>query len=175
MTLNKFKNGSGAHLLKPIFYELDNAEKTFAVYTLKDYDHTVDGVTYPSLRRLYVELADPTEYTFALTYLDGWSHWKKLCEANWFKEHLREWREELEVKLRAAALLKIRETAAADKKESFQAQKFIVQGGWKSPEEKEKVGRPSQAKIVEEAEKLFKERSVHDEDFDRLFPANTVN
>lgn len=168
MTHNKFKNGSGAHLLKPIFYELDNAEKTFAVYTLKDYDHEAGGVLYPSLRRLYVDLADPTEYSFACTYLDGWSHWKKLCEANWFKEHLREWREELEVKLRAAALLKIRETAAADKKESFQAQKFIVQGGWKTPEDKEKVGRPSKEKIKDEAEKLFLSSTEHDEDFERI-------
>lgn len=166
--MNKFKNGSGAHLLKPIFYELDTPEKEVAIYTLKDYDHTVDGVTYPSLRRLYVEMADPTEYSFACTYLDGWSHWKKLCKAPFFKEHLSDWREELEVKLRAAALLKIRETAAADKKESFQAQKFIVQGGWKTPEDKEKVGRPSKEKIKDEAEKLFLSRSEHDEDFERI-------
>lgn len=169
MTKNKFKNSVGAHLVKSIFFEYDDVEKSSAVYTLKDYDHTYNGITYPSLRRLYVGLADPTEYLFAEEYLDGWSHWKKLSSAAFFQEHLKEWREELDVKLRAASLLKIRETAAANQKESFQAQKFLVTGGWKSPDEKEKVGRPTKEKIKQEADRLFSERSVHDDDFERMF------
>ena len=166
--MNRFKNSSGAHLLKTIFFELDDAEKTQAIYTLKDYDHTVNGVLYPSLRRLYVDLADPTEYLFSEQYLDGWSHWKKLCSASFFLPHLKEWREELEVKLRAQELVRIRKVAESGGKESFQAQKFLVTNGWKTPEEKEKVGRPSKTKIKEEAEKLFQERTEFDEDFERI-------
>jgi len=170
MTKNKFKNSMGAHLVKSIFFEYDfDQEKSSAVYTLKDYDHEVNGVIYPSLRRLYVSMADPTEYLFASEYLDGWAHWKKLSSAAFFQDHLKEWREELDVKLRAASLLKIRETAAANQKESFQAQKFLVTGGWKSPDEKEKVGRPTKEKIKQEADRLFSERSVHDDDFERMF------
>lgn len=164
----KFKNSMGTHLLKPIFYELDEAGRPNAQYTLKTYDSTFEGVFYPSLRRLYVELEDPTEYLFAQTYLDGWDHWKKLSSASFFQDHLREWREELDVRLRAKALVRIRKRAEESSKDGLSADKILLQGGWKLPEEKSTVGRPTKEKIKEEADKLFKERTIYDEDFDRI-------
>ena len=164
---NKFKNAIGAHLLKPIFFEYDNSEHLYSVYTLKDYDHTVDGVTYPSLRKLYVEMEDPTEYEFAVKHLDGWVHWKKLTESSFFQQYLKEWREELEVRMRAKALNRIKTRATGDTKDSFAADKILLAGGWKT-QSTEKVGRPSKDKIKEEANKLFMESSEFDEDFKRL-------
>jgi hypothetical protein len=165
---NKFKNEIGAHLLKPIFFEYDNSSHSYSVYTLKDRDHTWQGVTYPSLRKLYVEMEDPTEYEFAVTYLDGWVHWKKLSESSFFQPYLKEWREELEVRMRAKALNRVKVRALSDSKDSFAADKILLQGGWKTSEDKEKVGRPSKAKIAEEANKLFTEHSEFDKDFERL-------
>lgn len=166
--MNPFKNASGAHLLKPIFFEYDDAEHLQSVYTLKDYDHEYNGKSYPSLRKLYVEMEDPTEYEFACKYLDGWTHWKKLSTASFFKPYLKEWREELEVRLRAQALNRMKVRATSDTKDSMQADKILLVGGWKTPEEKERVGRPSKQKIQEEANKLFAERTVFDEDFERI-------
>ena len=164
---NKFKNAIGAHLLKPIFFEYDNSEHLYSVYTLKDYDHTVDGVTYPSLRKLYVEMEDPTEYEFAVKHLDGWVHWKKLTESSFFQQYLKEWREELEVRMRAKALNRIKTRATGDTKDSFAADKILLAGGWKT-QSTEKVGRPTKDKIKEEANKLFMESTEFDEDFKRL-------
>lgn len=172
--MNKFKNGAGAHLLKTIFFELDDAEKTQAIYTLKDYDHTVNGVLYPSLRKLYVETEDPTEYSFAVQYLDGWSHWKKLSSASFFQDHLKDWREELNVRIRSKNLAKIKEVASQNLKESYQAQKFLTTGGWQIESEKEKVGRPTKEKIKQEAEKIFEARSEVDEDYDRIFNNGSI-
>ncbi len=165
---NKFKNEIGAHILKPIFFEHDNSDHIYSVFTLKDQDHTWKGVVYPSLRKLYVEMEDPTEYEFALQYLDGWIHWKKLSGASFFQEHLKEWREELEVRMRAKALNRMKVRAVSDSKDSFAADKILLAGGWKTPEEKSAVGRPTKDKIKQEAEKLFQERTEFDEDYDRL-------
>lgn len=163
---SKFKNSSGTHLLKPIFYELDEQGRPNAQYSLKTYDSEFEGVIYPSLRKLYVELEDPTEYLFAETYLDGWDHWKKLSSASFFQEYLTEWREELDVRLRAKALVRIRRRAEESTKDGLQADKVLLQGGWKT--EKEPVGRPTKEKIKQEAEKLVHERTIFDDDFERI-------
>ena len=165
---NKFKNESGQHLLKPIFYELDEQGRPNALYTLKDFDTEFEGRFYPSLRRLYVESEDPTEYNFSVQYLDGWVHWKKLSAASFFKDLLVDWREELEVRLRAKGLVGIRQVASVPGKEAFQAQKYLAQAGWKLPEEKSTVGRPTKEKVLHEAEKMFKQKTEFDDDFDRI-------
>lgn len=164
----KFKNNSGAHLLKPIFYELDFEGRPNAQYTLKTYDSEFEGKLYPSLRRLYVELEDPTEYLFSCTYLDGWDHWKKLSQASFFQPYLAEWREELEIRLKAKALVRIKSTAESRTKDSLAADKILLSGGWKESEKKSGAGRPTKEKIQEEANKLFKEQSVFDEDYNRI-------
>lgn len=172
---NRFKNSFGVHLLKPIFYELDETDRPNAIYTLKDYDSEFEGKLYPSLRRLYVEAEDPTEYNFSCQYLDGWTHWKKLSSASFFKEYLGEWREELEVRLRAKGLVGIRQVASVPGKEAFQAQKYLAQAGWKLPDEKSSVGRPTKEKVAQEAEKLFKQRTEFDDDFDRIINNKGMN
>jgi len=169
----KFKNASGAHIVKPMFLELDDTDLRYAQYTLKDYDHTFhNGIVYPSLRRLYVEMGDPTEYEFATTYLDSWVHWKKLSEASFFQEYLPAWREELEVKLRATALHRIKVRASSDEKDSFAADKILLSGGWKRPESKtsaaSRVGRPTKEKILLEAERMFRDNTDSDVDFERI-------
>lgn len=166
---SKFKNSQGVHLLKTIFYELDDSGRPNAQYTLKPYDSEFGGVLYPSLRRLYVELEDPTEYLFAETYLDGWTHWKKVSSASFFQEYLKDWREELEIRLRAKALVRIKGRAEqVGSKDGLAADKILLSGGWR-PNDKSDVGRPTKEKIQEEADKLFKERTIFDEDHERIF------
>ena len=165
---NRFKNAIGQHLLKPIFFELDEAGRPNALYSLKDHDCVFEGRPYPSLRKLYVEMEDPTEYNFASVYLDGWVHWKKLSNASFFCDLLKEWREELEVRLRAKGLVGIRQVASTAGKEAFQAQKYLAQAGWKLPEDKSSVGRPTKERVAQEAEKMFKQKTDFDLDYERI-------
>lgn len=139
-----FKTPQGNFLLKHLFFETTLADKSTVVYTLKDQDH--EG--YPSLRRLYLEIADPTEYTFALRYMDGWAHWERLCESSWFIPYIQRWRRELEVLVRSKALVRILETGASNGKESFLANKFLLTGSWK-PTGTNRVGRPNKQEIIE--------------------------
>lgn len=164
---NRFKNNTGQHYLRPLFYEYDLAsEKSIAIYTLKDNDYTINGVTYPSLRRLYVNTGDLSEYRFAVSCLDGWSHWKKIRNANWFQPYYQDWREELEVSVMSQALLAVRLKADnPEDKDNLSAARFLLSGQWVP---KEKVGPRTKDKIKQEAEKLFLKSNDIDEDYDRV-------
>jgi hypothetical protein len=167
--LSRFKNASGAWLTKQLFIEYAQEDKSLSKFSLKGYDHEYRGMIYPSLRRLYVESMDPTEFIFAENHLGGWEHWKAICNQSWFKEYLSDWREELETKIRAHALLRIRQTASNSSKDALQANRLLLQGGWKLPDEKSSVGRPTKEKIKEEAQKMFKDQNEFSEDFNRIF------
>lgn len=122
-------------LTQGLFLEIGyNPEQ--AMYTLKDWDWNYEGVTYPSLKRLYLEHEDVVEYDFACTYLLGWNHWQRICKNKILRKHIDEWRFELELKLRSAALKNIVDMTADEK--GFQAAKYIANKEW----EKNGVGRP---------------------------------
>lgn len=107
-----------------------------AVYTLKENDHTYKGKSYPSIRRLYLELEDPTEYTFANTYFMGWKHWQRICDNALVRKHIEEWREELELKMRAEIVVAMKKAA---REGNFQASKWMADKNW----ENRAPGRPS--------------------------------
>ena len=141
----KLKDTQGRPLTQGLFLEI-SYDTRYAVYTLKDEDFEYEGKIYPSLKRLYLEMEDVVEYTFANRYLLGWNHWKRLQDNKLFTARIEEWREELELKLRSQAIRDILDMTADEK--SFQAAKFIADKGW----EKLKAGRPRTAdKIKEEA------------------------
>ena len=132
----KLKDTSGRPLTQSLFLEIGyDTEK--AIYTLKDEDHEYKGNTYYSLKQLYLEMEDPTEYEFANTYLLGWQHWKRLKANKMLSKHFEEWEEELELRLRAQGIRAAIDQAADDK--GFQAAKWLADKGW----QKNSVGRPS--------------------------------
>lgn len=158
----KYKNSSGAHYLKALFYEIAlEPNRDYVLYTLKLEDHQ----GYPSLHRLYVETNDPTEYEFATKYFASWSHWKMVRECNWFKPHYDLMKEELEVKIRADALAHLRRTRN-DPKNAVQVNKYLLEKGWLEKEDKR--GRPSKEAIKKEADKVFKESEFILDDYGRL-------
>lgn len=147
----KLKDTMGRPLSQGLFLEI-GYDTEYAVFTLKDYDFTYQGKVYPSLKRLYLEYADPTEYEFAKEYLLGWSQWKKLQGNKSLSKHIEEWREELELSLRAEGVKGIIDAAAEG---NFQAAKWLTEKGW----DKKGAGRPStKAKQMEdELERMVKE------------------
>lgn len=163
MSRSKFRSETNTRYLKALFFEQTLADKATVVYTLKDVDH--EG--YPSLYRLYMETNDPTEWKFATTYLDGWEHWEMLCGCNWFKPFVERWRRELELRMKSEALSRIMREAKTSSKESFQANKYLLEKGWE-PKETSRRGRPSKAEVQEEAHRIASVNSRLNDDFERI-------
>jgi hypothetical protein len=165
--LNRFRSPGNNNLLtKALFFELALADKSLCVYTLKDHDHTVEGVTYPSLYKLYMSVNDPTEYRFATKHLDGWEHWEALSSCTWFQPYLERWRRELETRMKSEALARIMQESKTTSKESFAASKYLLEKGWDKPQEKR--GRPSKEQIQKQAHEIASSNNVILEDFKRL-------
>jgi hypothetical protein len=158
--MNKFRNSNNRQYLKGLFYEEVNEDKSTVIYTLKDEDHK----GFPSLYRLYMETGDPTEYEFAVTHLDGWSHWEALTACTWFKPYVERWRRELAIKLKSQALAKVREMAK-EGKDVFAANKFLLDKGW---EEKPGKGRPNKEQIKKAADEIAQHEKRVSQDFERI-------
>ncbi len=161
---NKYTNSMGRNLLRALFYETTEGDKSLVVYTLKRRDH----LGYPSLYRLYLETRDPTEYRFATQYLNGWSHWQELVKANWFQPYLEEWRTELEVLIRSDALANIMATADnPDSQRHYDANKYVLEALGK-PLDARKRGRPTKDTTREEIINQALSKREIDEDARRL-------
>lgn len=132
----------GRPLTQSLFLEF-GYNTQYAVFTLNDEDKEYQEKTYPSLKRLYLEIADPTEYQFAKQCLLNWRHWVRICENKLFKPYLDEWRDELEVQLRSEGILAVMDQS----EQNFQAAKWLADKGW----DKKAVGRPSKADKNREA------------------------
>lgn len=162
---NQFRIATGQRKLKALFFETTLADKTGVVYTLKDRDHA----GFPSLYLGYMSTDDPTEYLFATAFLEGWDHWEMLCSCSWFKPYISRWRRELEIRTKARALLAIKLLAEEpSKKESYQANKFLITGGWKDQNKRKGAGRPSKEEITAEAQRIAANKSDLDDDLARV-------
>jgi hypothetical protein len=150
-TREQMLDKAGKPITQSLFLEVGYTEE--AIYTLKEVDYTYNGKVYKSMKLLYMEMADPTEYEFATTHLLGWKHWMRICENKILRKHIDEWREELEVKLRCAAARQVLEQARGG---SFQASKWVADRGWGA----RGAGRPT--KLEQEKHKRITER-VEDE------------
>ena len=71
MTIKFRDETTGNFYTQGLFLELSYADLRNAVYTLKDFDYEFKGKTYISIKRLYLEIGDPTEYEFAQACFEG--------------------------------------------------------------------------------------------------------
>lgn len=147
--------------MRSLFVETCGVEGAQPVYTLYDFDK--DG--YTSLYRLYMELADPTEYEFAVRYLHDWKHWQALIVAEWFKPYVTRWREELELKMKSQLLRRVMDDALSSGRDGQSAAKFLLEKGWG---DKATKGRPSKDQVREAAERMATDQIRVDSDFQRL-------
>jgi hypothetical protein len=156
-----------------LIYELcNNGDYRFCVYTATDSDRTieVDGeeVKLLSLKNIFLEMEDLTEYEFALHCFTSWGQWQRIQKSKIkymstpFCDVVEGWREELELKLRARALRQIADYATTDK--GYQAAKFMADRGW----DLRKAGAPSKA---EQTKRAKQDKMLHDsvtEDLERM-------
>ena len=139
-----------------LFYELRSKEVNGKppIWTLGDYDRIVDGVTYPSLRGIYLDCEDPTEYKFAIKVFDSWKCWAKVSSSKELRRlAFDSWREELDVRLISKGVSSVISEVGTSKG-SFVAAKYLTERGW--IKKKDTRGRPSKKTIANEATKLIK-------------------
>lgn len=105
-----------------------------------------DGII--SLKRIYLDSNDPTEYRFAVGLFRDPRHWKTLCGLEWFAPFVERWRGELRAKLRAQAidnLIKLSEDNLQAIK-ALATEDYVYQNFLEDTPAKKKVGRPNKAK-----------------------------
>jgi hypothetical protein len=157
----RYKDEKGRYIVQGLFLEVQY-NTDLAVFTLDGVDKTYKGVVYPSLKRLYLECADPKEYTFANKYLFDWDHWQRVCRNSMLRAHVDKWREELELSLISEGVSALIDLALNEK--SYQAAKYLAERGW----DKKARGRPSQDEVAEEIKKRADMETSFDEDFQLL-------
>lgn len=163
----------GRGLVAGLFWETKHPDHQPS-YTTMPYDREIEGKFYPSLKKIYLALLDPTEELFVQEAFDGnWLQWDRVRNATaltkFFKRSIKinvdipwyeEWREELEVKLRSKGIQAIVRIAEDETAQSFSAAKFLATGDWKgrrgrpTKEEKERELRIQTGIAQENAEDL---------------------
>jgi hypothetical protein len=135
------------------------------LFSLRDTDVVRDSVLYPSLKKIYFSYSHIPgfEYEFAVDVFFSWDHWIKLTEESTLRHRFKEWRDELEIKLKAQAIRSLIEVSKVADPKGVAAAKYLAEKGYIS-----RKGRPSK----EEKERLLKqEAAVRDnleEDMQRL-------
>ena len=118
---------------------------------------------YPSLKAIYLETADPTEYLFATQVFGSYQCWEKLTQQSFFQDYLVEWRKELTLKLMAEGVQSTRILAA---KGNAGAAKELMNKGW--VEDKKQRGRPTKEEKEGVLKNYIKDKTEIDEDYERL-------
>ena len=158
----KFKNKSGKWLTKSLFFDLTPKARPYAIYTFKDESHRdAHGGSYLSLKQLFLESDDPTEYKFATEHLGGWQHWKEMQTVPEILTHITEWREERDVRLQSLGVRKMIESADQG---NYQAAKCLMDKGWYN----QTKGRPSKEAVKKEVKAQAKLKAVVNNDLDRI-------
>jgi len=134
-------------------------------YTLLRED--VDG--YPSLYKRYMEMEDFTEFEFANLYFESFQHWKRLCQTAWFAPYIAEWREELELQVKARNLKSLIRKAENDSNVA----KYLLNNKWvEDAQSKNEVvnlrGRPSKEEIKNHLRLVTAEQKKINEDLERI-------
>lgn len=152
---------------RPKLYDLFIEDNPTGPYTYAPLD-SQDGAI--SLYRLFMEEEDLTEWSFANKHLLGWDHWEKLQNVRLLRPIVESWRRDLEQKLKSRAFKEIQLIASEGGKNSFEANKIILNGKWKELVQSVAAsrGRPGKQEVDK---KLQEELDLHkqvNEDLKRM-------
>lgn len=122
------------------FYETNaNEAEEPAPYYLGSFD--VPGKV--SVRQMYMDAADLSDYEFAMELVGAWEHWEVIRDSSWFKPYHERYRAELEAKIRSQAINRYAQAAKAGDPGAL---KWFADKAWnKGSDEKRGKGRPSKA------------------------------
>lgn len=163
-----FRNEYNQRYSKQLFYEqwqqlpLDQRaiEPAFSLHIKRE------GLT--CFREEYVNDGDMSGYTTSVRLLGDYGYWKHLMKAGWFREAVAEWNEELEAKLYAEGMKKIRELADSDDKGALTAAKYLADKNFKLEKKASARGRPSKEEIEGRLNQEAREISDVEADAERI-------
>jgi hypothetical protein len=164
MNLNtKFKcPEKGTFYTQGLFYELTHNQDR-ALYTLKEHDYTLpNGRVLPSIKQLYLDERDLTEYRFANKYFFSWPHWQRCLGNAMIRKEVEGWREELELLMMSEGLQGVIDEATSGK--SYQAAKWLAEKGWLDKSK----GRPSNEDKNKVLKQAARAKAMHDDDLSRI-------
>lgn len=162
-TNNPLKDKDGRWRTASLFIET-NRDNYTPIWTTKDEDVEVDGVMYPSLKKIYFSY-DHTpglEYDFAIESFKSWDHWVKLCGSQ-LRATFAEWREELDIKLKANAVRSIIRVAKGTDAAGANAAKYLAEKGYAN-----KRGRPSKEEVARERKVAAGVEKELEDDLERM-------
>lgn len=143
------KDDQGRFRTLSLFWEMRHqAGQHEPIFTTKDHDIEKDGKTYISLKKIYMSYdhIPEYEYDFALAVFgpSGWKHFNKLATSKGpVSDLIKEWREELDIKIKAEALRAMMIASKGDDAKGVQAAKYLADKGYTT-----KRGRPSKEEIA---------------------------
>lgn len=158
---SRLKDKMGRPLTQGLFLEF-GYNTDHAVFTLEDDHKMYKGGHYPSLKKLYLESEDVTGYLFSNKYLLGWKHWQRLQNNKLIASHIKEWEQEMEIRLTALGIQGIIDVASSES--GFQANKWLAEKGWV----KRGAGRPSNEEIERNIQEKVRINEEFSDDFERL-------
>lgn len=154
----------GAALTQGLFLETSYGNTENIMYTLKPRDHMYKGKMLPSIKRLYLEMEDPTEYFFAYEYFLDWEHWLRIKKNKLIAAHMKGWEAELEVRARALGVKALFDLALDGEKPNYQASQFLAKGGWTE----RSAGRPTKEAVQRETKIQARIKEEFGSDLTRL-------
>jgi hypothetical protein len=130
---------------RALFYEFRNPALE-PTYTVHFQDRRVGDKLYKSMRLVYINTCDPTEWTFVQQVCHGdWEYWNQLQRAlnNYIlkpkKDSVERWRKEMEVKMRSDALLAIYADSRAGGMSAISSARWLAEGRYKLKQTTAKV------------------------------------
>jgi len=146
-----------------LFLETRTNDSYPPLYTFEseDKEHPEYGKLI-SIRKIYLEANDPTEYSVAMAIVDSWDHWQRICASKKVGPYIKQLRDELEVKMRSQAIHEMAKISTQGVK-GLSAARWLAEGSWKG-----KRGRPKKAEVERQMKIDAKIQSEVDEDFSRI-------
>lgn len=142
------KDDQGRYRTISLFWELRHqAGDIEPVFTTKSYDLQKEDKLYPSLKKIYLtyDHIPGFEYEFALDVFGSWEHWQKLANSQGLKDLIQEWRDELDIRIKAQSLKAMMLAARDNDAKGVNAAKYLAEKGYSS-----KRGRPSKEEVERE-------------------------
>lgn len=159
-----FKDERNQWRTRNLFLELRSRTET-PMFTI--YDEDRKGCK--SLKKIYMSYnhIPGYEYDFAVNELGGWEHWQILQGTSSLKEMIQQWKNELDIKIKAKALRNVM-YVASDKKNAQQlsASRYLADKGYVPKDESR--GRPSKSEREAKLKEDIKIKEELADDMTRL-------
>lgn len=100
--------------------------------------------TLAEWRKIYLSIPDPTGYMQALVLIGDWDHWQHLKNSGRVWEHVERWQKELEIKIRAQAMMDMMKQS----KVSSTSAKYLADGQFATRDKRTKQGKKDEKEIT---------------------------